>query len=104
MPHAMWTDRSAVVVVVAENDFVPSSPWNFPKAFTAGRIVTVNIPLEDARGMVRGMNKANLENRTKCPASWNHEWALCIACPRDKGLDKMIRVVSAKLQRKAGAV
>lgn len=103
MSKRMWPDRSAVAVVRAEEAFIPSSPWNFPQTFTDGRIVTLNIPLEDARAMVRSMNKQHMVTRQADPTGWDHQWAICVACPKDKGLDRLIRVRSASVQRKAGA-
>ena len=101
MSKRMWTDRSAVYVVRSEEDFVPQSPWNFPKAFTGGTLQSANLPLEDARAMVRGLNKANMQRRDENPAAWDHAWAIVVACPRNKFPDGLIRVVSANLAPKA---
>ena len=103
MSKRMWTDRSAVFVVRADDGFTPNSPWNFPQTFTEGRLHTTNLPLEDARATVRSLNKAFLEARCANPDAWDHAWALVVACPRSKGWDRRIRVVSCQ-QAKGGVV
>ena len=103
MSKRMWIDRSGVYLVRAEEGFIPNSPWDFPKTFTDGRLHTVNVPLEDARAMVRGLNKGFMAARCANPGAWDHAWAIVVACPRSKGWDKRIRVVSC-WQTKGGAV
>ena len=103
MSDRLWTDRSGVYIVRAENGFLPSSPWNFPREFTEGKMHTINIPLEDARALVRCLNKGFMADRAHNPEVWDHLWAIVLACPRSKGWDKHIRVVSCS-QTKGGAI
>jgi hypothetical protein len=97
MSKRMWTDRSVVYVVTAGDDFVPRSAWDFPETFTGAKLQTRNVPLEDARAMVRGFNKTAIERRDTNTAAWDHAWAIAVACPRAKGLDRLVRVRSANL-------
>jgi hypothetical protein len=98
----MWTDRSAVYVVRANADFLPQSPWNFPETFSDAELRVKNLPLEDARAMVRTMNKTAIEAWQIDHEAWNRQWAIVVACPRAKGIDRRIRVVSANLGKAKG--
>lgn len=108
MSKRMWTDRSVVYLVRAGKDFRPQSPWDCPASFTDARLHAQNLPLEDARAMVRSLNKGAVAawetdaakrrsswlRRIFRVARWDRRWAVCVACARSKGWDRRIRVVS----------
>ena len=100
MSKRMWTDRSAVYLVRVADEFRPQSPWDQPEVFTGATLQVKNIPLEDARAMVRGLNKTALASWQADHDGWNRQWAIAVACVRAKGMDKCIRVVSANLAPK----
>ena len=104
MSSRMWTDRSVVYVVRTGGDFCPRSPWDFPESFTDARIQVRNIPVEDARAMVRGLNKAAIESWDANHEGWNRQWAIAVVCVRSKGLDRMITVRSANVGKPFFAV
>jgi hypothetical protein len=93
----MWTDRTAIFVVRAGDDFVPLSPWDIPQSFTEARRHSQHVPLEDARAVVRCLNKTAITTRNADPAAWDRQWTIAVACARSKGLDRLICVRSANL-------
>ena len=103
MATRFWTDRSVVYLVKADEDFLPQSPWSFPETFSAAKIYVKNVSLEDARAMVRCFNKTAIDLRCVDPKTWNRNWMIAGACPRAKGIDKCIRVVSKNMARRADA-
>jgi hypothetical protein len=100
----MWTDRSVVYLVCAGDDFRPQSPWDIPNSFTDAKLQARNVTLEDARATVRALNKTAVESWQANHDTWDRQWAIAVACARSKGLDKLIRVVSARVRSKGGAV
>ena len=98
--NRLWTDRSAVFIVQVGEDFRPQSPWNLPATFTQAEIYAKNLPLEDARAAVRTLNKAAIESWVADHAAWDRRWAIVVACPRAKGLDRCIHVVTANLSKR----
>ena len=103
MSTRMWTDRSTVYLVRVGSDLRPNSSWEHPQTFSDAKLQVRNLPLEDARAMVRGLNKTAFEAWQHNRDAWDHQWAIVVACVRSKGLDKLIRVVSATLRAKGGA-
>jgi hypothetical protein len=96
MAGRMWTDRSVVYVVSVGDDFRPISAWDNPQHFTDAQVVARNVPLQDARAMVRGLNKPALEAWQADHLGWGHRWAIVVACARNSGWDRSIHVVSGR--------
>ncbi|HLA84312.1 MAG TPA: hypothetical protein VJL29_05930 [Thermoguttaceae bacterium] len=100
--RGFWTDRSTVYVVRVCEDFKPLNPWNVPESFSEGRMVHKNVHLEDARAVVRTMNKRAIELRSANVEAWDRQWAIAVACVRSKCLDYLIRVPSGLVRPPKG--
>ena len=96
MSSRLWTDRSVVYIITVGPDFRPQSPWSLPETFLDARVKARNVPLQDARAMVRTLNKTALEAWQFDHDGWDRQWAVAVACVRSKGFDRLIRVVSAR--------
>ena len=94
MSKKLWPDRSVVYIVRADDDFTPSSSWDCPETFSDAKVQVRNLPLEDARAMVRGLNKVALASWQASHDAWAANGRSQSHVPGPRGGTKRIRVPS----------